>query len=475
MTPVVRRTFSSLEVPNYRRWFTGQVISISGNWMQTVAEMWLIVQLTGSGVAVGLTAALQFLPILVLGAWGGLLADRMAKRRLIMHTQALMAVPALAMWLLTLSGHVEAWMVFGLVLVRGLLSAVDNPARQAFVSEIVGSGRVVNAIALNSVVVHSSRIIGPALAGTVIAFVDISVCFLLNALTFLAMVVALRGMDAERLDTPRPAPRASGELRSALRYVLRTPALLIPLAMMAVVGTLSFNFQVLMPLLAHLTWHGDATTYAALTTAMGVGSVGGALAAGARGRVSPALLVGASAGFGVLLLIVAVAPTLPLQLAALVPLGALSVTFASGVNSSIQLAVDPAMRGRVMAIYSMVFLGSTPIGSLLVGWMAEVSGPRAGLALGAAAALVAALGARVAFRRAPVAAAPATSEHPDPLPVALAAIPPVSAGGDAQRAAADGYTLAAPPVQHGRRRRRAASPSARRRGWVAQLVRARHS
>ena len=400
MTPVVRRTFSSLEVPNYRRWFTGQVISISGNWMQTVAEVWLIVQLTGgSGVAVGLTAALQFLPILLLGAWGGLLADRLAKRGLIMRTQLLMAVPAIAMWLLTLTGVVEAWMVFALVLARGLITAVDNPARQSFVSEIVGADRVVNAIALNSVVIHTSRIIGPAVAGAVIAMVDISVCFLLNALTFGAMFVALRGMDPELLDTPRPAARAKGELRSALRYVLATPALSIPLAMMAVVGTLSFNFQVLLPLLAHLTWRGDATTYAALTTAMGIGSVGGALAAGARGRVSPGLLVGASAGFGLLLLAVAAAPTLELQLAALVVLGALSVTFAAGINSSLQLAVDPAMRGRVMAIYSMVFLGSTPIGSMLVGWLAEVSSPRAGLALGAVAALATAVGARVAFDR----------------------------------------------------------------------------
>ena len=446
MTPVVRRTFSSLEVPNYRRWFAGQVVSISGNWMQTVAEMWLIVSLTGSGIAVGLTAALQFLPILVLGAWGGLLADRMAKRRLIMHTQALMAVPALAMWLLTLTGLVEAWMVFALVLARGLVTAVDNPARQSFVSEMVGAERVVNAIALNSVVIHSSRVIGPAVAGAVIALVGISFCFLLNALTFVAMIVAMRGMDPALLDTPKPGPRARGELRSALRYVLRTPALFIPLAMMAVVGTLSFNFQVLMPLLAHLTWNGDATTYAALTIAMGLGSVGGALAASARGRVSPGLLVGASAGFGGLLAIVAGAPSLTLQLAALVPLGALSVTFAAGINSSLQLAVDPAMRGRVMALYSMVFLGSTPIGSLLVGWLAEVSDPRAGLAVGAAAALVTAAGARMAYRRS------------DP---------------SARRS--DEYTLPAPPEHEGRRLRRIQGPLARRRGWVAQLVRARHS
>ena len=278
------------------------------------------------------------------------------------------------------------------------------------------------------------------------------------------MIVALRTMDPALLDTPRPAPRARGELRSALTYVLATPALLIPLAMMALVGTLSFNFQVLLPLLAHLTWHGDATTYAALTTAMGVGSVGGALAAGARGRVSPRLLVGASAGFGVLLLIVAAAPTLPLQMAALVPLGALSVTFASGVNSSLQLAVDPAMRGRVMAIYSMVFLGSTPIGSMLVGWLAEVSGPRAGLALGAVAALVAAVAARFAFRRAHGQSAPS--------PAAASAKAPPAPGAEFERSAE--YTFGPPPVHAGGRARRITSPPPRR-GWVAQLVRARHS
>ena len=479
MTPVLRRTFSSLEVPNYRRWFAGQVISVSGNWMQTVAEMWLIVQLTGSGVAVGLTAALQFLPILVLGAWGGLLADRMAKRGLIIRTQALMAVPALAMWLLTLAGLIEAWMVFALVLARGLVTAVDNPARQAFVSEIVGSGRVVNAVALNSVVIHSSRIVGPAVAGGVIAVAGISVCFLLNALTFVAMIFALRGMDPDRLDTPRPAPRAPGELRSALRYVMRTPALLIPLAMMALVGTLSFNFQVLMPLLADKTWDGDATTYAGLTIAMGIGSVAGALAAGARGRVSPGLLIGASAGFGVLLAVVAAAPTLTLQLAALVPLGALSVTFAAGVNSSIQLAVEPGMRGRVMAIYSMVFLGSTPIGSLLVGWLAEVSGPRAGLAVGAGAALVAALGARVAFRRLlgdePPTAPGDTPDPPDPDASPRAATEAGAATGGMPARRAGGYTFAAASEHRDRRGRRIPGPLARRRGWVAQLVRARHS
>ena len=400
MAAVLDRTFLSLKVPNYRRYFAGQVISISGNWMQIVAEMWLVVQLTGSGVSVGFTAALQFLPILFFGALGGVLADRMSKRRLLMMTQAAMAVPALTLWGLTLTGAIDIWMVYLLVLARGAVVAIDNPARQSFVTELVGTDRTVNAVSLNSVIVHTARIVGPAAAGGVIALLGVGACFLLNSLTFIAMLVALYGMDPRRLHTPKPAPREKGELRSALRYVAATPALSIPLAMMALVGTLSFNFQVLLPLFAEFTWDGTATTYALLTSAMGVGSVCGALAAGARGWVSARLLVGSSLAFGVLLLLAAAAPTIGWQIAVLVPLGAVSVTFAAGVNSTLQLEVEPAMRGRVMALYSVVFLGSTPIGAPFVGWLAENWGPRAGLVAGAAAALVAAFAARTAFTRA---------------------------------------------------------------------------
>jgi MFS family permease len=395
----VRRTFDSLSVPNYRRYFAGQVVSISGNWMQIVAEMWLIVQLTGSGVSVGLTAALQFLPMLLFGAWGGLLADRLPKLKLLQVTQAMMAVPALALWGLTAAGDIAPWMVYGLVLARGSVLAIDNPARQAFVMELVGPERIVNAVALNSVVIHTSRIAGPAAAGAVIALLGVGPCFAINALSFGAMLVALRRMDRAALKTSAPAQRARGDVRLALRHVRSTSALWIPLAAMVVVGTLSFNFQVLMPLLASQTWHGTATTYALMTMAMGVGSVGGALLTGLLGRVSPRLIVGAATAFGVFELLAAIAPSLPLQVLALVPLGAVSVTFAAGVNSSMQLAAAPAMRGRVMSLYSVVFLGSTPIGAPLVGWLAEVANPRAGLALGAAAALLAAAGARAAYRR----------------------------------------------------------------------------
>jgi MFS family permease len=427
VSAAIGRTFSSLSVPNYRRYFAGQLASISGNWMQTVAEMWLMVKLTGSGAAVGLTAGLQFLPILLFGAWGGLLADRIPKRRLLSFTQPAMAVPALTLWVLTGTGHVAAWMVLALVLVRGSVNALDNPARQAFVVEMVGADRVVNAVALNSVIVHSSRIIGPAAAGAVIALLGVGPCFLINGLSFFVMLAALRTMNPGALLAPRVAERRGGELRSALRYVARTPELRVPLLMMAVVGTISFNFQVLLPLLADFTWHGSASTYAALTAAMGVGSVAGALAAGARGRVTPRLIVAASMIFGVSELFVAAAPTLPIQLLFLVPLGAASVTFAAGINSSLQIAVEPAMRGRVMALYSVVFLGSTPIGSPLVGWLAGVAGPRAGLLAGAIAALIAAVGARYAYGRLAARAAPAPASVAGEPAAASPAPAPISA------------------------------------------------
>ena len=400
MTAALRRSFDSLHVPNYRRYFAGQVVSLSGNWMQMVAETWLILELTGSGVAVGLTAAFQFLPILLFGAYGGLLADRYDKRRLLMLTQGVMAIPALLLWGLTAGAAIEPWMVFVLVFARGTVNALDNPTRQAFVIEMVGARRLVNAVSLNSVIVHCARMVGPALAGVLIATAGVAPCFLLNVATFTVMIAALSRMEVAELRTPRPAERERGALRAALRYVRATPALAVPLAMMALVGTLGFNFQVLLPLLAKSSFEGGPQTYGLLVSAMGVGSIVGALAAGARGRISMRILISASAAFGGFTLLAAIAPTLGFEIAALMLVGAASVTFAAGVNSSLQLAVDPMMRGRVMALYSVVFLGSTPIGAPIAGWLSEAAGPRAGLLLGAVAAIVAAGAAAVALRRA---------------------------------------------------------------------------
>jgi MFS family permease len=409
LTVAVRRTLDSLTVPNYRRYFAGQVVSATGNWMQMVAEAWLIVQLTHSGAALGITVGLQFLPILLLGALGGVFVDRCDKRRLLMVTQALMAVPAVMLWGLTASGEIAVWMVYLLVLVRGTILAVDNPARQTFVMELVGPAKVVNAVSLNSVIIHTSRIAGPMLAGGVIALVGVAPCFLFNALSFAAMLVALHGMDVRRLRTPERAPRRSGQVRAAVAQVRRDPNLRIPLLMMVAIGMLSFNFQVLLPLFAEFTWHGTATTYAVLMAAMGVGSIVGALISGFRGNVTGRLLVASAALFGTGQLAAAVAPSEWVQLLVLAPVGAASVTFAAGVNSSLQLAAGD-MRGRVMALYSVVFLGSTPIGAPIVGALAEQFGPRFGLAVGGVAALATAGAAALAYRRAAAAAPLPSSE-----------------------------------------------------------------
>ncbi len=399
MSPVVRRSVASLSIPNYRLYFAGQAVSVSGNWMQNVAEMWLVLQLTGSGTAVGLTAAMQFLPMLLVGAWGGLLADRMPKRRLLSITQVLMMVPPLALFALVTAGSVTAWMVIALVFARGVITAIDNPARQSFVVEIVGPDRVVNAVSLNGVLVHGSRIAGPAAAAAVIAIGGVGPCFLLNALSFLAMLVALRRMDAARLRTSPVAEREPGQLRAALRYAAATPELRLPLAMMAAIGTLSFNFPTLLPLVAKFTFHGSAGAYAVLMTALAAGSVVGALAIGVRGRVDDRFLVAAALVFGAMTLVAAAAPTLPLMLPALMAVGAASVAFSAGANSTVQLASDPIMRGRVMALYSIVFLGSTPIGAPIVGWLAGAAGPRWGLVVGGLAALLTAMAAYAVLQR----------------------------------------------------------------------------
>ncbi len=399
MSAAVRRSFDSLSVPNYRRYFAGQIVSLSGNWMQMVAEIWLVLSLTGSGVAVGMTTALQFLPILLFGAWGGLLADRFAKHRLLIVTQALMALPALALLAIVATGVVAPWMVMALVFVRGTVNAVDNPTRQSFAIEMVGADRVVNAVSLNSVLIHSARLVGPALAGLLIATVGVEPCFALNALSFAAMIVALWRMEPATLQTPPRVARERGAVRAGLRYVLRTPELAVPLGLMALVGTLGLNFQVILPLLARFSFDGGATAYATLVSAMGVGSVVGALVTGAHGRTDGRLIAGAALAFGGLALLAALMPSLALEIPVLALLGGSAVTFAATINSSLQLAVEPEMRGRVMALYSIVFLGSTPIGAPLVGWLSEAYDPRAALLLAASAGIVAAGAGHVALVR----------------------------------------------------------------------------
>jgi MFS family permease len=399
MTAALRRSFDSLSIPNYRRYFAGQVVSLSGNWMQVVAEIWLVLLLTGSGLAVGMTTALQFLPMLLFGAWGGLLADRFPKRRLLMVTQALMAIPAIVLFGVTVAGVVAPWMVFALVFVRGTINAVDNPTRQSFAIEMVGADHVVNAVSLNGVLIRSARLVGPALAGLMIAAVGVEPCFALNALSFTGMIFALWLMEPDKLQAPPTVEPQRGAIRAAVRYVRRTPELAVPLALMALVGTFGLNFQVILPLLARFSFDGGPSTYATLVAAMGAGSVIGALVTGAHGRTDARLIAGAALAFGILAAIAATMPSIALEVPAVAMLGASAVTFAAAINSSLQLAVEPEMRGRVMALYSVVFLGSTPIGGPLVGWLSEAYDPRVALLLAASAGIAAAWAARFCFAK----------------------------------------------------------------------------
>ena len=367
--------------------------------MQAVAEIWLVLQLTGSGVSLGLTTALQFAPMLLLGPWAGVWADRMPKRRILLAAQGWMVAPALTLLVLTATGAVELWMVYALVLARGLGHAVDTPVRQAFVMEVVGREHVAAAVSLNSAVVSTARLVGPAVAGGLIAGAGIAPCFAVSSAAFLVAVGALLALDPVALQRAALSGRAPGQLREALSQVWSNPALRLPLAAMTVVGTLAFNFQVVLPLMARYAFDGGAGTYGALAAAMGAGAVLGAVTNAGRRSHSLTGLGAIGLAFGALLAAIAAAPTLGLALAALVLMGAASISFTATTNSLLQLAAPSTMRGRVMALWSVVYLGSTTVGGPIVGWVSEQAGPRAGLALGAVAAFATGAGLLVAAVR----------------------------------------------------------------------------
>lgn len=384
-----RQTFSSLSNSNYRRYYSGQAISLIGTWMQTVAQSWLVLELTRSATAVGLLVAVQTLPVLVLGPYGGVVADRVDKRKLMIVLQSLMGVLALVLGLLTVTGVVRVWEVFGLALLLGLNNTFENPARQAFILEMVGPGELRNAVTLNSVLVNAARAVGPAVAGIIIAAGGTGICFLVNAASFGAVVFSLVTLNVSKLAPSTPTGRGRGQLREGLAYVRRTPTLAVPLIMMGLVGCLGYEFQVVLPVLAQQTFHGGARTYGFMTGVMGVGAVAGGLYAAAKGRVGLRSMSLSAAVFGVCFAASAVAPTLPIELVALALLGAASVTFLSKGNSTLQLGADPQMRGRVMALWAVAFLGSTPIGGPIAGAVSEHFGARIGLLLGAAACVAA--------------------------------------------------------------------------------------
>jgi MFS family permease len=385
-----RRTFSSLSVPNYRRYFTGQAISLIGTWMQTTAQAWLVLTLTNSATDLGLVIALQTLPTLLLGPYGGVIADRVDKRRLMVVLQTLMGVQALVLGLLTLLHVVTFTEVCILAVVLGLNNCFENPSRQAFVLEMVGPDDLRNAVSLNSTLVNAARAVGPAVAGVLIATVGVGWCFMINATSFIAVVASLATMDRSQLTPSEPTARTRGQLREGLRYVARTPKLAVPLLMMGLVGMLAYEFQVTLPVAARQVFHGGAEVFGLMTAAMGVGAVAGGLITAARGKTGLRAMVLASLVFGVVILFAAVAPVLAAEMVALALVGYASVSFLAMGNSTLQLETDPQMRGRVMALWSVAFLGSTPIGGPLIGWIVARSSARVGLAVGAASCFAAA-------------------------------------------------------------------------------------
>ncbi|HEV7176339.1 MAG TPA: MFS transporter [Solirubrobacteraceae bacterium] len=391
-----------LRTRNYRLYFSGQLISVPGTWLQTVAQAWLVLELSSSGSALGVTVALQTVPVLVLGAWTGSVADRIDKRKLLLGTQATQGLLAAVLGTLALTGVVQLWMVWILALGLGITRSFDTPTRQAFVSELVEGPSLARAIGINSTVVSAARMIGPAAGGVIIAAVGVGWCFLLNAASFAGPLIGLLAMDASKLIRPEmPATRKPHAVRAGLRYVRNRRDLLIPLLMMALVGTLAFEFQVTIPLMAHSAFHLGATGFGLLYAAMGAGAVvsGITLAGKVPGRVRTLAI--SAAAFGIALAAAALVPTPAGAAICLGFAGAASVVYSSSTNGTLQIRADPSMRGRVVALYIMAFMGSTAVGGPLVGVVGQVFGPRASLwvgAIGCAAAVLLAIAYELRWR-----------------------------------------------------------------------------
>jgi len=382
--------FSSLKIRNYRLFFLGQVVSNTGTWMQRIAQDWLVLSLTGSSAAVGITTALQFLPMLLFGLYGGVLVDRLPKRPALLVTQSSMALNSLALAALTLTGHVQVWHVYLAAFFVGLATVVDNPARQSFVSEMVGPDQLHNAVSLNSANFQSARLVGPAVAGLMITGVGTGWAFLANGLSFAAPITSLLLMRARELYPVKRTPRAKGQLREGLQYVAGRPELIWPVVLVGFIGTFGFNFPVWLSAFADHVFDVGAGGYSLLNTLMALGSLGGALLAARRGSARMRLLIFAALTFGVLEVVASLAPAYWLFAVLMVPIGICGLTVNVTANTTVQMATDPAMRGRVMSLFMMVFMGGTPLGAPVIGWITDTYGARAGFALGGVVSALAA-------------------------------------------------------------------------------------
>jgi MFS family permease len=356
--------------------------------MQMTAQAWLVLTLSDSPSTLGVIIALQTLPVLLLGPYGGVIADRVNKLRLMISLQTAMGVQALILGILTVTGEVRLWQVGVLAALLGLNNAFESPSRQSFMLEMVGRDSLRTAVSLNSTMVNLARVVGPAIGGLLIATTGVGVCFLINAASFIVVVWTLLRLDRSAITRSTPVARGKGQLREGLRYVARTPELGIPLLMMALAGVFAFEFQVTLPVLAKQALDQGSEGFGLMTAAMGVGAVGGGLLVAARGKTGLRPLTIAAGAFGVVLLLAAMAPTLPLALGALVLVGWGSVTFMAIGNTTLQLAAAPEMRGRVMSLWFVAFQGSTPIGGPLLGWAMGWAGARVGLGVGGVACLV---------------------------------------------------------------------------------------
>jgi MFS family permease len=409
---------SSLRQRNYRLFFFGQLVSVAGTWMQTVAQSFVVLDLTHSGTQLGLTSAARFLPMFVFGPLGGVFADRMDRRRVLYVTQTLSGLLA-GVFAVTVGTHsIRLWIVYLLALALGSVNVFDNPARQSFISEMVSAEDLPNAVTLNSVAMNMARVLGAALGGVIAAAIGLALCFTCNALSFGAVLVSLAAMRGSELFPAKRVSKQKKLLRQGLRYVRDTPELLIPLLMIAVIGTLAWEFQVSLPLMASKVFHGGAASYGVMASVMGGGAVVGGLISAARSRPRARALCVAAIGWGIAILAAAVAPSMPLELTALVFVGYGSITFNSLAKTTLQLAAKPEMRGRVMALWALAWLGSTPIGGPIVGWAGQAFGARWALVIGGVAALACGVLALPALTR--LDRRPAPDRSPAPAARALA-------------------------------------------------------
>lgn len=405
MKPYLNATFISLRTRNYRLYFIGQSVSLAGTWMQKMAQAWLVLELTNSGGWLGITLAVQQLPLLFLAPWGGLLADRMNKRTILIVTATAAMIPSLLLGVLTLTHHINVGLVLGLAVVGGLIDALDKPARQSFPSEMVSAPHLANAVMLNNIIQDTGKVVGPAVAGVLIAAVGLPYTFFVNALSFLAVLAGLLLMRPVELSAPDRVARGAGQLRAGLAYVRATPRLFGPLALLASVGLVAYNFQLLLALLGRETFHGDARTVGYLLGALGAGSVIGGLALAGVLRATIGRIVGAATVLAVLLVATGLSPTLAVAFGSVFALGAASVLFKSVASTWLQLTAAPAMRGRVLALLVVAIGGTTPIGAPLMGWLAEQFGVRATFMLAGVLTAIAAALAYVYLRR--------TADEPD--------------------------------------------------------------